>query len=116
MALVLGWIFLHLLLCDVSNQSTSSLEDEANKPYRPIPSGRLSDEAAKRLLVVLYGVCLLVSYYLDLLQCSFILGLLAFGYNTLDMSRALAGEESVQCCSLRLLRVRRDVPCGYALV
>jgi len=87
MALVLGWIFLHLLLCDVSNQSTSSLEDEANKPYRPIPSGRLSDETAKRLLVVLYGVCLLVSYYLDLLQCSFILGLLAFGYNTLDMSR-----------------------------
>ena len=86
-ALVLSWIFLHLLLCDVSNQSTSSIEDQANKPYRPIPSGRLTDETAKRLLVVLYGVCLLASYFLNLLECSVVLCLLCFGYNTLDMSR-----------------------------
>ena len=80
------WIFVHLLLCDVSNQSVSADEDKANKPYRPIPAGRVTEYTAKRLLVALYFLCWAVSYPLGLLRVSVVLGTLAFLYNTLDFS------------------------------
>ncbi|KAL6717781.1 hypothetical protein ACLMJK_003866 [Lecanora helva] len=46
------WLWLTLLLVDISNQrhTKSILEDRINKPWRPLPAGRLSASDARRLL------------------------------------------------------------------
>ncbi|KAF2676843.1 hypothetical protein K458DRAFT_481677 [Lentithecium fluviatile CBS 122367] len=50
------WIWLQLLIFDLSNQrrADSVAEDAVNKPWRPIPSGRLQRRHARQLL--LYSV------------------------------------------------------------
>ena len=61
--LALLWTWLHLLLFTVSNQRlhSSVLEDAINKPHRPIPAGRISANAARRLLLGLAPVAFLFS-------------------------------------------------------
>ena len=51
--LVLTWIWLTLLLVDIANQRHpgSVIEDTLNKPWRPLPSGRISSFGARRLLL-----------------------------------------------------------------
>ncbi|KAF5388376.1 hypothetical protein D9615_000799 [Tricholomella constricta] len=36
------WIWFHLILCNVSNQARAKEEDAVNRPWRPIPSGRIT--------------------------------------------------------------------------
>ena len=52
--LVVVWIWLTLLLVDIANQRHpgSVLEDSFNKPWRPLPSNRLSTFEARRLLLI----------------------------------------------------------------
>ncbi|KAF6228820.1 hypothetical protein HO173_011668 [Letharia columbiana] len=52
--LVLSWTWLTLLLVDIANQRHpgSVLEDSLNKPWRPLPSGRISTFGARRLLLI----------------------------------------------------------------
>ncbi|MCJ1461162.1 hypothetical protein MMC28_011544, partial [Mycoblastus sanguinarius] len=65
--LVLLWIWVNLLPFNISNQRQQSavLEDGANKPWRPIPSGRISLPNAKWLMWACYSVALIVSINLD---------------------------------------------------
>ncbi|KAI8942577.1 hypothetical protein NX059_000635 [Plenodomus lindquistii] len=53
--LALTLIWLNLLAFTISNQRTPTAveEDKVNKPYRPIPSGRISCDQARQLLLVL---------------------------------------------------------------
>ena len=53
------WVLLHLLMHDIGNQRrpTSVLEDTLNKPWRPIPAGRISAPAA----CTLHTVCQLTA-------------------------------------------------------
>ncbi|KAF2867686.1 UbiA prenyltransferase family-domain-containing protein [Massariosphaeria phaeospora] len=57
------WIWLQLLVLDVSNQrrADSVAEDALNKPWRPLPSGRLERRHAKQLLLC----CIPISYALS---------------------------------------------------
>jgi 4-hydroxybenzoate polyprenyltransferase len=55
------WLWIHLLQCNVSNQYTGAEEDAINKPWRPIPAGRITLESAWRLRVALPFICLAVS-------------------------------------------------------
>ena len=61
--LILLWIWINLLPFNISNQRRESavLEDKANKPWRPIPSGRISSSHAKWLMLMCYFVALIVS-------------------------------------------------------
>ncbi|KAI0601474.1 UbiA prenyltransferase family-domain-containing protein [Biscogniauxia sp. FL1348] len=47
-----AWIWLHLLVHTVANQrlAASVAEDQANKPWRPLPAGRATRDEAQRLL------------------------------------------------------------------
>jgi 4-hydroxybenzoate polyprenyltransferase len=58
------WIWLQLLALDLSNQrrADSVAEDKLNKPWRPIPSGRLEQRHAQYLLLLVIPV----SYALSL--------------------------------------------------
>ncbi|KAH7920720.1 hypothetical protein BV22DRAFT_1020693 [Leucogyrophana mollusca] len=55
------WTWFHLLQFCVSNQCLSPEEDARNKPWRPIPSLRLSVTQASALRWALLPLCLLVS-------------------------------------------------------
>ena len=52
---------MHLLQCNVSNQYKSSDEDMINRPWRPIPSGRVSSVHAGLLRISLVPICLFIS-------------------------------------------------------
>ncbi|KAI0036386.1 UbiA prenyltransferase family, partial [Vararia minispora EC-137] len=56
------WVWFHLLLCNVSNQALGKDEDALNRPWRPLPSGRVSVEQARRLRALLAAGCPAVSF------------------------------------------------------
>ncbi|KAJ6580407.1 UbiA prenyltransferase family [Mycena vulgaris] len=66
------WVWLNLLEVDVSNQYKSVAEDLINRPWRPLPGGRISQESATRLRWALVPLCALASlpFGSDLVGCS----------------------------------------------
>ncbi|KAG2357171.1 UbiA prenyltransferase family [Suillus spraguei] len=54
----LFWLWLHLFQFNVSNQSYSVHEDVLNKPWRPVPSGRISMKECRALRWGLMVFCL----------------------------------------------------------
>lgn len=84
------WVWLNLLQCDVSNQSTpgSAAEDAANKPWRPIPAGRLTIDAARMLRWALLLICLAVSCAWGATIPGIALAVLFWGYSELGCDSA----------------------------
>src|ERR1700734_2784258 len=58
---VIFWVWLHLLQFDVSNQYLDPTEDTLNKPFRPIPSGRVTLRQAQILRWALVPICMALS-------------------------------------------------------
>ncbi|KZO93326.1 hypothetical protein CALVIDRAFT_485973 [Calocera viscosa TUFC12733] len=56
-----AWTWLHLLQCNISNQYRSITEDAGNKPWRPLPAGRITPDQASKLHAVVTLLCLLAS-------------------------------------------------------
>lgn len=79
------WIWIHLLMFDVSNQTQDPEEDLHNKPYRPLPSGRITLAHAIALRWLLVPVCWAVSmtYSPFVLKASVALTFFTFLYNEL---------------------------------
>jgi 4-hydroxybenzoate polyprenyltransferase len=77
------WLWLHLLQCNVSNQYTGYAEDALNKPWRPIPAGRISISSAFRLRWALPFICLAWSapYGARVVGASLLTALYAFVYD-----------------------------------
>ena len=59
---------MHLLYCNVSNQSNSLAEDRQNHPWRPIPVGLISQKNARILRWTLVVLCLCFSSPFGLLN------------------------------------------------
>ncbi|KAJ7730353.1 UbiA prenyltransferase family [Mycena maculata] len=55
------WTWLHLLQVDVSNQYKSIAEDRVNRPWRPLPGGRISPKSAAIMRWLLVPICILSS-------------------------------------------------------
>ena len=55
------WIWLHLLQFNVANQVKAPDEDKINKPFRPIPAGRITVHNATILRWALVPICLAYS-------------------------------------------------------
>ncbi|KAI0644093.1 UbiA prenyltransferase family-domain-containing protein [Trametes meyenii] len=51
------WIWLHQLMCNVSNQARSCAEDAVNKPWRPLPSNRVTESQARWLRWAVVALC-----------------------------------------------------------
>ena len=64
--LIVLWIWINLLPLDMSNQcgKDAAMEDAINKPWRPIPAGRLTIDETKWLMVVAYVVAVISSFWL----------------------------------------------------
>jgi 4-hydroxybenzoate polyprenyltransferase len=86
--LVLLWVWINLLPFNIDNQRQPSaiLEDKLNKPWRTMPSGRMSRQSAKVVMFSLYPVALLASLWQGgVRQC---LSLMALGFLYNDMQLA----------------------------
>ncbi|KAM5546019.1 hypothetical protein V8D89_000145 [Ganoderma adspersum] len=55
------WVWCNLLQVDVANQSLHPDEDKINKPWRPIPDGRIQQTHARALRWFLLPACLALS-------------------------------------------------------
>lgn len=84
------WIWIHLLIENISNQRLpgSVLEDTVNKPWRPIPSGRLTPQQARSILRTVVPVAMSISAYFGSLEASLALMVFIWLYNDLDGSNA----------------------------
>ena len=85
---VVVWIWLQLLVLDLSNQRQPEaiVEDALNKPWRPIPSQRITTDNARRLLVVSIAGTFVTSAYLSSPAETLILFTLNWMYNDLGLS------------------------------
>jgi 4-hydroxybenzoate polyprenyltransferase len=82
---------MHLLQADVSNQTYSGPEDATNKPWRPLPSGRITVDQSRRLRWMLLIICLGVSvpYGAYVVGASTVLAWALVFYNDMDWSKDL---------------------------
>jgi 4-hydroxybenzoate polyprenyltransferase len=82
---VVFWVWINLLPFAIDNQRQpdSIEEDLINKPWRTMPSKRLSPAAAKRLMLCLYPVAIMASFFFgNIFQCLSLI-CLGFWYNDL---------------------------------
>jgi 4-hydroxybenzoate polyprenyltransferase len=82
---VIIWNWLNVFLFNISNQRLpqSVLEDSINKPWRPLPSGRISETQARRLLLAVVPVVFLVSCVLGGMIETVAMIVLGYMYNDL---------------------------------
>ncbi|KAF7357998.1 S-adenosyl-L-methionine-dependent methyltransferase [Mycena venus] len=83
------WLWFHLLGFNTSNQ-TASLEDDTNKPDRPLPAGRITLRAAIALRWTLMPMCwaLSLTYSKEVMFASMALSVFTIMYNELRGSGA----------------------------
>ena len=81
-------------MCNVSNQASTPAEDALNKPWRPLPAGRVSERKARllRWLVVLACLTLSASIGLDLLCVTLGLLLTTFLYDEMGLAGHYIGK------------------------
>ncbi|KAG8158130.1 hypothetical protein KVR01_011891 [Diaporthe batatas] len=84
--LMIWWLWIHLLAQDISNQRLPGgiAEDAINKPWRPIPSGRISADEAQQALRVVVPMALLTGAVLQSFGPSATAMTLVWLYNDLD--------------------------------
>ncbi|KAF2470543.1 UbiA prenyltransferase [Lindgomyces ingoldianus] len=82
---IVFWIWLNLLGEVIANQrlSNSIIEDSINKPWRPLPSKRLTPDEARNLLLWILPVTYLVGRVIGGSEASVALMVLSYMYNDL---------------------------------
>ena len=82
---ILLWNWLNLLIFDIANQRlpNSVLEDSVNKPWRAIPSGRLTPTQARRLLLAVLPVVFVITLYIGGMEETVAMMVLTWMYNDL---------------------------------
>jgi 4-hydroxybenzoate polyprenyltransferase len=85
------WIWMNLWIFNLANQRlpNSVVEDSINKPWRAIPSGRLTPKQARQLLLISIPIVYLSTLYLGGRDESILLMVLTWIYNDLG-----AGDEN----------------------
>ncbi|KAJ7607407.1 UbiA prenyltransferase family [Roridomyces roridus] len=93
------WTWVHLLQVDVSNQYKSIAEDLANRPWRPLPSGRISQRSATILRFLLVPTCVLASapFGREVILSSLSLTALLVFHDEFGASRHWAGKNFINC-------------------
>lgn len=83
------WIWCHLLQFTISNQYIAVDEDAANRPWRPIPSGRMTLQHATILRWVMLAWCTVHSalHGNTVLGASLALSAATLAHNELDLSK-----------------------------
>ena len=79
------WVWINLLPLDMNNQQGSGdiAEDTRNKPWRPIPAGRLTVNETRVLVIVSYIIATFASYLLGGLTECVVIAFEGWVYNQL---------------------------------
>ena len=82
---VVLWVWINVLIFDLANQRLphSIIEDSVNKPWRPIPSGRMTACQARRLLLAVIPIAILITFYIGGLEETIVMNTLEYMYNDL---------------------------------
>lgn len=82
-ALAMLWLWLVMLQFCLHNQRRpeSIDQDRINKPWRPLPSGRISTEGANRLLLLTYAATSWLSFQLGVMIHFVVFTIAVFWYN-----------------------------------
>lgn len=82
---VFFWVWINCLPFNINNQrrAKATLEDSINKPWRPMPSKRISPEWAFRLMLVAYAASFAFSWYPGAMLPSVLLMVGSYSYNDL---------------------------------
>ena len=83
---VILWNWLNVFIFDVANQRlpNSILEDSVNKPWRALPSSRISPSSARRLLLFSIPVVFFMTLYLGGVEETVLMMVLTWMYNDLE--------------------------------
>jgi len=83
--LVCLWNWLNLVVFNIANQRLpdSVLEDQINKPWRPIPTGRLSSDEARKLLLYILPFSLIMINFIGAFEEALWMIALTWMYNDL---------------------------------
>jgi hypothetical protein len=83
--LVFLWNWLNLIVFNVANQRLpdSVVEDQINKPWRPMPSGRLSSDEARQLLLYVLPCSLIFIHFIGAFEEALWMIALTWMYNDL---------------------------------
>ncbi|OTA01060.1 UbiA prenyltransferase, putative [Trichoderma parareesei] len=86
--LMLSWLWLNLLVEDIANQRLEGamIEDAVNKPWRPLPSRRLTPEQARDWLIISIMAAIGLSAFFGGYSASITLMVLIWMYNDLEGS------------------------------
>ncbi len=81
-------------MCNVSNQARSRAEDAINKPWRPLPSGRITEHQALllRYLLVILCACHSALFGADMVLTTFGLFFTTYLYDEVEMSSHWLGK------------------------
>ncbi|KAH7326309.1 UbiA prenyltransferase family-domain-containing protein [Stachybotrys elegans] len=84
--LVLLFNVTNLLVFDLANQRSeaSVLEDGINKPWRPIPQGRITMQQTRRLMLVVIPMTLAINYTLGVWTTGLMINIITWMYNDLQ--------------------------------
>lgn len=109
------WTWLHVLQCALANQTLSPEEDALNKPDRPIPSGRISQQDARllRWLCIIPCLALSFSYGIVVFKASAWLSIFLYIYNELSfnahwLSRNLLNGAGLACFEIGATLITAD--------
>ncbi|KAF8322096.1 hypothetical protein DL93DRAFT_2050956 [Clavulina sp. PMI_390] len=87
------WTFLNLLYFCICNQLFDPAEDMLNKPYRPIPAGRISVDGANRLRWAVLPLCLGISWHWGVLPQCLVMLVLGSWYNQGNLGKHWVGRQ-----------------------
>ena len=112
------WVWSNLLLETIANQRlpSSVLEDSVNKPWRPLPSGRLTPLEARRLLLGVFPLVSIASFFLGGLRETISLQVFSYIYNDLDganrsfIIRNILNAGGIACFSIGASKVAAGFP------
>ncbi|KAI4871157.1 UbiA prenyltransferase family [Hypoxylon rubiginosum] len=83
--IVIAYNWSNLLSFDLANQRApeSVAEDRLNKPWRPIPSGRITGDQARRVMLISIPLTLWFNYYLGVWEQGIVTHITTWLYNDL---------------------------------
>ena len=113
------WVWINLLPFDIENQRQpdSVKEDGEDKPWRVIPSGRLSPNQARNLMMLLYPAAVITSVYTGGLRECLILIFLGIWYNSLGGSENCLEKNFLNGCGFTAFGVgATKVACGSTIL
>ncbi|KAG7091430.1 hypothetical protein E1B28_010466 [Marasmius oreades] len=85
---LLLWIWTTLLQFNCANQAYSGHEDRINKPWRPVPAGRITSENTMRLRWIMFAINVAFSYSMgqSVLYTTLFLTIAEYLYNDMKFS------------------------------